>query len=324
MTPADLLAEQSGHGTAEPRVLVVLAPWTAAEQQRHREDLAAALGFKLVWPPKPSSWKPVRSHEGRLLPAGNPGPGVQGRRERNEPFQEGARELVPYYDADGITMHVGDCLEVLPALDPVDVVIADPPYNVGKNYTSHDDAMPAEAYIAWLRAVLNACSLLAAEVVFFPGTANLLSVPDMLFGTPLRHVRTLGWHKREFAGDKWMGGPAMCWEPVIWASSAERPQFNRIFGTWGRDFLVINATHGDPFTKLHPCPKPVEVMRWLVGLFCPEGGTVLDPFSGTGATLRAAKDLGRKAVGVELESAYCDAAAIRLGQGVLTAWRHVE
>jgi site-specific DNA-methyltransferase (adenine-specific) len=192
----------------------------------------------------------------------------------------------------------------------------DPPYNARMPYGEHNDAMPAEQYEAWLRGILGQCAALAPEVVFFPGARNLLGASALLEGTGLRPVRVLGWHRREFAGDKWLGGPAMCWEPVIWASRAEKPHYNRIFGTWGRDFLIVNATHGDPYFKLHPCPKPVEVMRWLVGLFCPPGGIVLDPVAGTGTTLRAAQDLGCRAVGIELEEAYCQAAIQRLGQGV--------
>lgn len=229
----------------------------------------------------------------------------------------GTAAVNPYYDADGITIHRGDCLEIMAALAPVNVVLADPPYNVGKNYASHNDAMPWGEYVDWLRCRLTACASLASEVVFFPGKNNLLAAHEVLDGTGLRPIRVLGWHKKEFAGDQWNGGPAMSWEPVIWASSATKPAFNKLYGPWGRDFLVVNSTHGDPFAKLHPCPKPVQVMRWLVGLFCPPGGTVLDPFAGTGATLRAAKDLGRRAIGIELEPAYCDAAITRLAQGVL-------
>jgi site-specific DNA-methyltransferase (adenine-specific) len=216
-----------------------------------------------------------------------------------------------------MSIHHGDCRQVLPELVPVDAVIADPPYNVGKSYGTHDDHMPTPAYQDWLRGILRQCAQLTSTVVFFPGAVNLLAVPVLLEGTTLRAKQVLGWHKREFAGDKWTGGPAMSWEPIIWATSSDRPYFNRIYGIWGRDFLIVNATHGDPYTKLHPCPKPVEVMRWLVGLFCPEGGTVLDPFMGSGATLRAAKDLGRYAIGIELEEPYCEAAVKRLGQGVL-------
>lgn len=67
----------------------------------------------------------------------------------------------------------------------------------------------------------------------------------------------------------------------------------------------------------HPCPKPEEFMRWLVGRVSLPGQTVLDPFMGSGSTLRAAKDLGRRAIGIEIEERYCEIAVKRLAQGVL-------
>jgi site-specific DNA-methyltransferase (adenine-specific)/modification methylase len=67
--------------------------------------------------------------------------------------------------------------------------------------------------------------------------------------------------------------------------------------------------------RRHPTEKPVELMRWCIQQ-CP-AGVVLDPFMGSGTTLRAAKDLGRKSIGVELEERYCEIAAKRLGQEVL-------
>ena len=67
----------------------------------------------------------------------------------------------------------------------------------------------------------------------------------------------------------------------------------------------------------HPCPKPLPWMLWLVGLVSQEGETVLDPFAGSGTTLRAARDLGRRAIGIEIEERYCEIAVQRLAQGVL-------
>ena len=67
----------------------------------------------------------------------------------------------------------------------------------------------------------------------------------------------------------------------------------------------------------HPCPKPVEWMLWLVKWVSLEDETILDPFMGSGTTLVAAKQLGRRAIGIEIEERYCEIAANRLRQEVL-------
>ena len=228
--------------------------------------------------------------------------------------------MTPYYLDGQCALYTGDCRRLLRPFGAarVDLVLTDPPYNTGQSYGAPSDALPPAVYQRWLRGVLRQCARATRDgVVFFPGLVNLLTVPTLLRGTGLRVVRTLGWHRREFAGDKWCGGPALSWEPVIWASAAERPFWNRRYGVWGRDFLVVPSTRTDPYRRAHPCPKPLAVMRWLVGLFCPPGGILLDPFAGTGTTLRAAKDLGCHAVGFEQEERFCAVAAARLAQGVL-------
>jgi DNA modification methylase len=68
---------------------------------------------------------------------------------------------------------------------------------------------------------------------------------------------------------------------------------------------------------LHPTQKPVSLMRWCLDFF-PQANVILDPFMGSGTTLRAAKDLGRKAIGIEIEERYCEIAAKRLQQSVMT------
>jgi adenine-specific DNA-methyltransferase len=85
---------------------------------------------------------------------------------------------------------------------------------------------------------------------------------------------------------------------------------------------------GDPKTEIwnfspdqlklgHPTPKPEELIRFMVRISCRPGGTILDPFAGSGTSGRAAKDLGRKAVLIEREERYCEIAANRLAQEVL-------
>ena len=67
----------------------------------------------------------------------------------------------------------------------------------------------------------------------------------------------------------------------------------------------------------HPCPKPITVMQWALGRTTDAADVVLDLFMGSGTTLRAAKDLGRRAIGIEIEERYCEIAAKRLEQEVL-------
>ena len=197
-----------------------------------------------------------------------------------------------------------------------DCCITDPPYNCGKRYDVHRDDMGAEDYRQWLASCLAA--LRTDNLVYTPGDAHFWDAPPILTDAGFPHLnRMLGWHKKEFAGDKWTGGPAICWEPIIWASrtaasGASGKLFNRVFGTAGRDFLVVDSTHGDPWAREHPCPKPLPVARWLVGLFCPVGGCVLDPFMGTGTVGAASMLAGRRFVGAEISPTYFDAACRRI------------
>lgn len=206
------------------------------------------------------------------------------------------------------TLYLGDCLEVLPTLPKVDAVIADPPYNCGKDYGDlNDDDIERQEYIAWLASRWRACK--ADTIVYTPGDRHLWDAPEICTRAGMVLGRLLAWHKKEFAGDKWSGGPAMCWEPIVWAYRGPKV-FAKIFGHAGRDHLTVNSTHGNPYAALHPCPKPIEVPLWLIGIFA--ASSVLDPMMGTGTTGEAAVRAGRKFIGIEIEPKYFNIACERI------------
>lgn len=205
------------------------------------------------------------------------------------------------------TLYLWDCLEVLPGLTQVDACVTDPPYNVGKDYGEHDDSMESHAYIEWLT---QRWSLLKADTLLYtPGRRHLWDSREICQAAGYTLARPLAWHKKEYAGDKFSDGPAMCWEPIIWAYRGKK-RFEKRFGAMGRDHLTVNSVKLNPYAKVHPCPKPIEVPLWLVQLFAP--ASVIDPFMGTGTTGEAAIRLGRSFVGIELNPEFFDVACKRI------------
>lgn len=207
--------------------------------------------------------------------------------------------MKPYYDEDGITIYHADCREVLPTLTG-DAVITDPPYGVdlayGQGYDDTRDQYPA--FVAWIAEV---CQIAAPLVAITPGIRNLWLYPPATW--------VLSWHKPGSTRRSDLGGFNE-WEPILF---------------YGKKVLYHDALRLPSVANLsgslageHPCPKPLRLMAWLVGELTEQGQTVIDPFMGSGTTLRAAKDLGRKAIGIEIEERYCGIAVQRLAQGVLS------
>lgn len=82
--------------------------------------------------------------------------------------------------------------------------------------------------------------------------------------------------------------------------------------------IIRHITKIIPQAQDHPTPKPVELAMWFIQLHTLPGEIVVDPFCGAGSSLRATKDLGRKAIGIEIEEKYCEIAAKRMSQEVLS------
>lgn len=193
--------------------------------------------------------------------------------------------MTPYYSDDAVTIYHGDCREVLPGLTDFGAVVTDPPYP--NNAGWFDAAVP-----------------LAREVL------TEVTVPTICFWTelecppvPLPLVAVHVWHRTNVNGRPY--------EPAYEFHQDGRKRKSLVM----QHAAVFNGAGPGCSEYLgHPTQKPVALMRRL----CRQvDGLILDPFMGSGTTLRAAKDLGRKAIGIEAEERYCEIAAKRMAQEVL-------
>ena len=204
--------------------------------------------------------------------------------------------MKPYYDHKGITIYHGDCLEILPDLEPVDLVLTDPPYGVDFKYESYSDTKNEhESKIsAWFDILRRAGNILAVSC----GIVNIWNWPKANW--------VLCWHKPFSVGHSPFG--ANNWEPLlVYTENGRRCE---------RQSDYFKATfikeHFD-----HPCPKPKHWAMGAIQILSKPNEIIIDPFMGSGTTLVAAKELGRKAIGIEIEEKYCEIAVRRLAQEVL-------
>ena len=221
--------------------------------------------------------------------------------------------LTPYYTDPWCTIYHGDCREILPQLESVDLVLTDPPY--GTN-TRTDNTRFKSKPSAWWST--NDQSRLAVRAPVYGDNQPF----DPM--TLLHFKRLIIWGGNNFASKLPDSAGWFVWdkrrkiEDVEWPlSEAELAWTNICKGVHifrHRWFGLIREDHREE--HFHPTQKPVALMEWCLRRVnhCT---TVLDPFMGSGTTLVAAKNLGRKAIGIEIEERYCEIAARRMAQEVL-------
>jgi DNA modification methylase len=186
-----------------------------------------------------------------------------------------------------MTIYCADCRDILPHLEPVDLVLTDPPYGLGEKWKG-GTWFTRGVYggdVGWDK---EAPQDVVSELVKRPSIiwgGNYFAMP------PSRCW--LAWFKTNSV-------PTMADHELAW-TSFDRPSksYSRTCNGWAR---------------FHPTEKPIDLMKWCLSF---AGGSILDPFMGSGTTLVAAKQLGRKAIGIEIEEKYCEIAVRRLRQEVL-------
>jgi len=240
----------------------------------------------------------------------------------------------PYWTDGHVTLYLGDCREVLPALGvTADCIVADPPYG--------------ETSLAWDRwpdGWLDVAAGVTRSLWCFGSLRMFLDRRDEFAGWKLS--QDVIWEKANgtgFAADRFkrVHETAAHWYRGEWRdvhhdtprtvytgpdkhvrARADRGPHLGAIGAQGYEDDGMRLARSVQFARsvrgsFHPTEKPAVILRLLIAYACPSGGLVADLFAGSGSTLVAARNLGRRAIGVEVDERYCELAARRLDQGVL-------
>lgn len=237
--------------------------------------------------------------------------------------------MTPYYEADGITIYHGDALEVLESIEgSVDAVLTDPPYASGTRMEAHKsasgamlragrfadrpidlDQMTTTGFVWLMRQTALRCYPLLPDGGSFLSFIDWRQWPNLVGALETCNYRVQGmvvWDKTSMG----LGNGFRAQHELICHASKGVPTVvDRGLGN------VLRHKRDAPTD--HPSPKPPGLLRDLLSVVTEPGALVLDPFMGSGSTLVACKEAGRRVVGIESVEAYCEIAANRLAQGVL-------
>lgn len=240
----------------------------------------------------------------------------------------------PYYEADGIALYRGEALAVMADLPDasIDAVITDPPYCAGaiseaQRTRAAGQGLRSEnirkfgwfvgdnmgtAGLTWLLRAIGVEALRVVKptgsVLVFCDWRMMSALQPAIESSGLRFQNLVVWDKKHMG----LGMGFRARHELILHFTLGAPEYHDL-GTAN----VLEAGRVTADEREHQTQKPTHLLSQLIRVASPVEGTVLDPFAGSGSTLVAARDLGRKAIGVELDEAHCDTAVKRLSQATL-------
>ncbi len=229
-----------------------------------------------------------------------------------------AKLPTPYYrdeQADIVIYHA-DCRELLTLIPDksIDLVLTDPPYGVSYQSNHRDDKFEiiygdVDYPTAWLGAATNLVD--RGTIYLFCNEASLDKAKSLLHNHKWSSNRLLIWDKQNSSGGN-LENYGLRTEFILYGTKMFAPKLNG-----SRDGNLISIPRVRPQDLQHPNEKPYLLMAYLVMKSTNPQEVVLDPFLGSGVTTLAARDLGRKCIGIEIEEKYCEVAAKRLSQSVM-------
>ena len=224
--------------------------------------------------------------------------------------------MTPYYQDEHVTLYHGDCLTEHREWLDADVLVTDPPYGVGWRagrgsfFGVREKMGRAPKESEHVTRIEGDRTIEARDVAL----SSWGDRPAMVFGSwrvdmpKGTRSRLIWWKRGQAPGPTRM--PFVTQDEEIYVLGSGWPKADSPL----RSVIPTDESRSHAVTEIgHPTPKPVSLMETLIDR-CPPG-VIADPFAGSGSTLIAARNLGRKAIGVELEEKYCEIIANRLSQG---------
>lgn len=180
------------------------------------------------------------------------------------------------------TIICNDCRQLLPTIPDksFQLAFADPPYWVGFDYGNLKDT---EMEYVEPHFLVNELLRISNCVLVTPGNSNQYKYPEPNW--------TIAWNKPASTGRSYLKGYSI-WEPVFVYGKPPKV-------VWQDAFTAPGGREND--AQFHKCPKPVSLLRWLVDQFSEIGDNVIDPMCGSGTTCKAAFELGRNYLGIEID-----------------------
>ncbi|MGI9490465.1 MAG: DNA-methyltransferase [Geminicoccaceae bacterium] len=211
------------------------------------------------------------------------------------------------------TLYLGDCLEIMPMLGAVDAVVTDPPYGIGFQYNNHIDCKQSYPDFLWPRIELSESICLPGSPVFVWQSQEWMPEFYKLFPRNWRIViMAKNFVQMRATVMQFAYEPVVCW----WTDGGSPWRAERNSGWVNRDWHIANTaaqvSNTRSLARQHPCPRQVDACEHLIGNWCVPGGTVLDPFMGSGTTGVACVKLGRKFIGIEIDPGYFEIACKRI------------
>ena len=205
------------------------------------------------------------------------------------------------------TLYCGDSRALIASLEGVDAVITDPPYGVGyEGSSTKDGGRDAGGYASFedtpenikalIVPIIATCIELFPRLCMTPGPASMFFYPN---------PRAVGAVYYPAGANSGPWG-FVCSQPIFYYG--KDPYLANGLGRRANSF----EAHAGAEKNGHPCPKPIDQMKWLVNRASLPGETVLDPFMGSGTTGVAAVTMDRNFIGCEIEPAYFDIACKRI------------